>query len=433
MNHLMNITKKELRELLTPSSVASVLVVVVLFAALGSMMSGQTESAMAPQKLLVVNNDSDDWAVSQIESVYGATYPDADLSEYITVVDGPLAGQDLVDRMVEVGAGSAIVIGAGFHSNVTSHKTGEMYATYIYSSGGLFGNLSSAIAGSIISSLNLALMTDQGWTEPAIDTGASATNINGDFASGVTPTEIDSAVSSQNMMVPLIIMIVIVMIGSIVISSMGNEKENKTLETLLTMPVKRTTIVTGKLLAAGITGLVFGAAYMVGMMMYTNGIMSGTVSGVNLADIGLTIDAFDWVLILIQMFLAILAALGICMIMGAFAKNYKSAQTLTLPISVLAMIPMFVIMFMGWNGLPLVLQAVLFIIPFTHPMMVMTNLMFGDMTLVYAGIAYLAVFTVAVILVTVRLYKSDILITGISQNPYVVRMKAAFSGKKHTE
>ena len=258
MNHLLNITKKELRELLTPSSVASVLVVVVLFAALGSMMSGQTESAMAPQKLLVVNNDSDDWAVSQIESVYGATYPDADLSEYITVVDGPLAGQDLVDRMVEVGAGSAIVIGEGFYSNVTSHRTGEMYATYIYSSGGLFGNLSSAIAGSIISSLNLALMTDQGWTEPAIDTGASATYINGGFASGVTPTEIDSAVSSQNMMVPLIIMIVIVMIGSIVISSMGNEKENKTLETLLTMPVKRTTIVTGKLMAAVINVLVFG-------------------------------------------------------------------------------------------------------------------------------------------------------------------------------
>ena len=223
--------------------------------------------------------------------------------------------------------------------------------------------------------------------------------------------------------IAIIIMVVIVMIGSIVIGSMGNEKENKTLETLLTMPVKRTTIVTGKLLASAITGLVFGAAYMVGMMLYMNGLSSVSVSGLSLESIGLTLDLLDWVLILVQMFLAILCALGICMTLGAFAKNYKSAQTMTLPISVLAMIPMFVIMLLGWEGLPLIAQVLMFLIPFTHPMMVMNNLMFGEMTLVLMGVAYLAIFTVAIIAVTVRLYKSDILITGLSQDSRLVKMK----------
>lgn len=41
-------------------------------------------------------------------------------------------------------------------------------------------------------------------------------------------------------MIPLVIMIIIMMVDSIVINSMGFEKENKTLETLFTMPINKT-------------------------------------------------------------------------------------------------------------------------------------------------------------------------------------------------
>ena len=203
------------------------------------------------------------------------------------------------------------------------------------------------------------------------------------------------------------------MIGSIVISSIGNEKENKTMETLLTLPINRTTIVSGKLIGASISGLIMGALYMVGMYFYINGVMITTGDGVSLESLGLTLDVLDWIMVIATMFLAIICALGMCMILGAFAKNYKAAQTYVLPISVLALIPMFITMFGSYGELPMILQVLLFIIPFTHPMVVMQNLMFGNMAMVFGGLAYLLVFAFAMIYVTVRLYKSDILLTGI--------------------
>jgi ABC-2 type transport system permease protein len=103
------------------------------------------------------------------------------------------------------------------------------------------------------------------------------------------------------------------------------------------------------------------------------------------------------------------------MILGAFTKNMKSAQTMLMPITILAMVPMFITMFSSWGSLPIVGKAIVFAIPFSHPMMVMNNLMFGNMTLVLAGLVYLVIFTLVIILITVRIFKSDILITGLGQ------------------
>jgi len=115
------------------------------------------------------------------------------------------------------------------------------------------------------------------------------------------------------------------------------------------------------------------------------------------------------------------------MTLGAFAKNYKSAQTMTLPISLLAIIPMFITMFSGWYGSSILMKTILFVIPFSHPMLASEALLNDDYTLVFAGIAYMVVFALVGILITVRLYKSDILITGLSQNKYIQMMR----GKKN--
>ena len=455
MNHLLNITRKELKELLTPSTVLTVLVVLVMFAGLGMVFSQQAEDVTTPSPLLVVNEDTSlsgitdpegyQDAVAVINMLYGVQY-DLDPSQvpsYVTVHTGAMSDGDLFALMNEVGAGSVIIIKDGFAScieNMDANNPAVLDTKFIYESKGVFGSVSSMVAYNISNAVNQYISSQLVLTEtsnPFVLAPVSAANhytyFNGNFVEGVMPAEIDNALMNQSMIIPIIIMVIIMMIGSIVISSMGNEKENKTLETLLTMPVKRTTIVTGKLLAASITGLLFGAAYMVGMMFYMNGVTSGLSSSVDLNALGLTLDAVDWAIILLQMFLTILAALGICMILGAFVKNYKSAQTMTLPISVLAMIPMFVIMFMGWETLPTLGKVLLFVIPFTHPMMIMNNLMFGNMALVLGGLVYNAAFMLVVIYITVRLYKSDILITGLSQNKYVVRMRNMFLGGRQSE
>ena len=114
------------------------------------------------------------------------------------------------------------------------------------------------------------------------------------------------------------------------------------------------------------------------------------------------------------MFLGIIVSLGLCMILGAVAKNQKAAQTYILPISMLAVIPSFITMFSSIESMPFAVQIVLYAIPFTHPMTVMQSIMFGNTPLLIGGAVYLVLFSAALFFVTVRLYNSDVLITGFA-------------------
>ena len=432
MNHLLNLTKKELRELLTPGAIVSVLVMMFIFMGIGTMAGSEMESATAPPTIGLVNGDEggywSDFAVDSMYKFYEYTYgiPHEEVLGHIVVLDSHYGDNvRITDEMNEKGLDTAFGIPSDFTSKINSKTRVAIEEYYIFKSSGLIGSATSAVSSTIIPWISGCIskeLVESIVTDPAdaafvlspIIGNSTHTYIKGTVYDNVTPIDISSSMMSQTMFIPVVIMIIIIMIGSIVISSMGSEKENKTLETLLTMPVKRTTIVSGKLLASAITGLVYGMAYMIGMMFYMGGV-TGSLGGVNPADYGLSMGMTDWILVAAVFFLAIFCALGLCMILGAFTKNYKAAQTMTLPISVLAMIPMFVTMFSSWNALPGVMQAVLFAIPFTHPMMVMNNLMFDETAIVLAGLVYLLIFTAIVIMATVRLYKSDILLTGIGQ------------------
>ena len=438
MSHMTSIIRKEVRELLTPGSVISVLVMVVLFAGLGGLIGGEVDSAAElPTFGFVVDEEGnyyDGWNPYDVlcnETNYGA-----EADSKIMLMDSAYGDDEaILAEMREKGITSVLALpdADSFRESMTNGTQVTMKQYYLYEPTGLFGTVSSSVLSSVVSILNTSLsqeiMSSAGTgldydfvTNPIVSgTNDVSTIVDGEVHTGITPSDISNEITSQTLMIPIVIMIIIMMVGSIVISSMGSEKENKTLETLLTMPIKRTSIVSGKIVAAAIVGLVYGLAYMVGMSIYM-GSMTGTIAGsssVNLEDLGMSLDILDWFLIMVSMFLAIVCALGICMILGAFAKNYKSAQTMTMPLSILAMIPMFIIMFTGWYGSGGVLQAITFAIPFSHPMMAMQALMYGDMTLVLGGIAYMAVFALVSILITVRLYNSDILITGLGQNKYV--------------
>ena len=448
MNNLMNLTKKEIKELLAPGTIVSIVVMVVIFMGVGTIIGGEMDSATAPSKIGVVNGDPggewSEFAIASIygfyESTYGITHSEA--LEYVTVLESPYDNKLMItEEMIDKGLASAFGIPTGFTASINNQERAVIEEYNIFKNSGLLGSATSAVSSTAIpwisGNISYKLISESTGSADAdfllspVELSNQYIYINGEVHEGVTPIELSTTIMSQTMMVPIVIMMIIMVIGGMVISSMGSEKENKTLETLLTLPMSRTTIVSGKLLAAAFVGLIYGMAYMVGMSFYVGGIM-GSAGGVDLKDYGLSIGLVDWALIAIMIFLAIFCALGICMILGAFTKNFKASQTMILPISILAMIPMFITMFSSWNDLPGVAQVILFAIPFSHPMMVMNNLMFGDMTLVFAGIAYLVVFTIVIIMITVRLYKSDILLTGIGQTKAAKVSKAFLQRGKKT-
>lgn len=432
MNHILNIMRKEIREMLTPGSVISVLVMVVLFAGLGGLINSEVDKASEMPSIGYsgpTDGEFHGWNIyTELKSMYGA-----DADDRIVMV-GDVDIDSMVGCMEDNGLSAVITVPSDIYTELEAGHQVKIGQYYLYEPTGMFGSISSTVTTMIVSNLNAGLSrilidaeTSSAYefvTEPLVSGNAQInTIVNGTPYQGITPYDISNEVTSKTMMIPLVIMMIIIMVGSIVISSMGSEKENKTLETLLTMPIKRTSIVSGKILAASVVGLVYGLAYLVGMSIYMNA-MTGNMStgSVDLDALGMSLNTTDWILIMISMFLAIVCALGICMVLGAFAKNYKSAQTMMMPLSILAMIPMFITMFSGWYGSGIAVKIITFAIPFSHPMMAMQALMYGDVSLVLAGIAYTAVFAVAMIAVTVWLYRSDILITGIGQNKLVQKL-----------
>lgn len=151
---------------------------------------------------------------------------------------------------------------------------------------------------------------------------------------------------------------------------------------------------------------------MVDLSYYATSFTQG--GDVDLARYGLQLTAVDYGLITLSLFVALTAGLSLCMVLGTFAKNYNSAQTLTVPVSVLALIPMYLVMFRDFAtlSLPLTLKDLLFAIPFSHPMLAMRALLFDNYTLVIAGIVYVALFALALIAVAVWIFGTDRLLTG---------------------
>lgn len=421
MNHLLNLIRKELKELLTPGTVVTMMAMALIFVGMGAMIGAQSDQAVSDltgMKFGYYNADAEDsnyaYSTANLATLGGIELTSGDVSSSDTVMS----------TLIERGLGFILVVDADFSEDVAIASKGKLSVYYNQKGLSMFDSTSSAMASAILAQFN-RLVSDQYLAENGIsdadfirsptDIEGRVTILNGKVYEGVTPDDIIGAVSAQQIFIPIIIMLVIIMIGSILISSMGNEKENKTLETLLTMPVKRTTVVAGKIIGSAIAGLLFALVYMFGMYYYMNAITGTALSGgISLSDIGLTLSIFDWTIVTAFMFLSIICALGLCMILGAFVKDYRAAQMYVMPISILALIPMILTIFSDFQSMSPVLQAVLFLIPFSHPMMIMNSLLMEQTFLVIGGFAYMIVFALLSVYITVRIYNSDILLSGWS-------------------
>ncbi len=422
MSALGNIIKKELKELLTPATILPIVVIALIFGSIGSSMEGIQEELDEKPVLGFINEDNSTLSTivtSVLENESEIIFNSSDIADK----------QYGLEQVKQQDGMALIVINKNFSTDILNDTRGGLEVYWMMKGAGLFDTISSGVVEQLIISINReiskALIEDNTTVNASIalwPTSRIDTTYFKDKEIGLSPGAISGMLSSQSMLIPIVIMMIIIMAGNMVISSMALEKENKTLETLLTLPVKRTHIVTGKIVASAIIGLLFAVVYMFGMSRYFQGFqMSGEL---NLADFDLALTSSDFLLIGISLFITLIAALALCMLLGTMAKNYKSAQTLTFPVTMLAMIPMFVTMFADFDTLPLALKGLLFAIPFSHPMMASRALIFNDYVLVIGGIIYVLIFAIVTISIVVWVFKTDRLLTGST------RTKKLFSFKK---
>jgi len=415
MSALGNIIKKELKELLTPATFLPIIIVALLFSLMGNGIQGVTESVNEPPIIGIINEDNGSLA----NIATGVLNNNSKVVFNSSSLEEKQAGLDFVKQENGV---ALIIINHNFSNQILSGKQATLEIYWIMKGAGLLDTISSSIVENLLTTIrtNISMELIQGNTS-ANTTNATVvldptirfetTYLKGKEFVGISPNILSQIFSTQSLFIPIIMMMIIIMAGSIVITSMALEKESKTFETLLTMPVKRTSIVTGKIVASAIIGLILAIIYMIGMNYYFQGFQfSG--GGEILTKYNLVLDTQGFMIVGISLFIALIAGLALCMLLGTFAKNYKSAQTLTFPITMLALVPMFITMFADFDTLPLAIKALIFAIPFSHPMMASRALIFGNYTLVIGGMIYVTIFAIVTIAIVVWLFKTDRILTG---------------------
>jgi len=423
MSNTSKLIMKEVKELLTPATLIPIIIVAVVFGSLGSAISGSTNVLSEKPTIGLINQGNgplSQFVYENIASQAKITYNQSDV----------IAG---INAVKDQGGVCLIVINSSFDSNITSNHSASITIYWIIRGAGIADALSTAPVEVVLSQTSQKLsrhLIDESLSSNSSVilqpfTRADSTDFKGKLILGISPGTIASVITNTSLIMPLIVMMVIIYGGSMVINSMGTEKENKTLETLLTLPVSRNSIVMGKLVGATIVGLIMAVIYMVGMGYYMT---SFTLSApIDLAMYGISLDLPKYILIGVSLFLALMCALALCLILGIFTKNYKAAQSMTLPITMLALIPMFVLMFTDFDSLPVIGQALIFAIPFSQPTIAARALMFDDYTIVIAGIVYNAIFGLVTMFIAVKLFKMDILLTGRVKSAEQKRRLSLFS------
>jgi len=422
MSALGNIIKKELRELMTPSTFVPIIIIAILFGSLGNAI-GSIEEELEEKPIIgfidIDNTNLSKIATNILEGYADVVFNSSDLNEK----------EIGIETLNEKDGIALLIIPSNFSENILNNKTGDLEIYWIMKGAGVFDSLSSSAVDYLITIINKNISYELISTNTSVNATIAltptqrddTTYFKGRELTGVSPNDVTGILSSQSTIIPIVMMMIIIMAGSIVISSMALEKENKTLETLLTLPVKRVSIVAGKIIASAIIGLILAIIYIIGFSYYmTSFQFSGPVS---LTSLGLVLSPGDFLILGLSVFVTLIAALSLCMLLGTMAKNFKSAQTLTFPVTILALIPMFMTMFKDFDTLPLALKGFLFAIPFSHPMMAPRALIFDDYMLVLAGIIYVLIFSIIMIFIVVYIFKTDRLLTGSIKKKKVLNLK----------
>jgi len=406
---------KELKELMRDPKILVGMIVLplIMFPVLGLVMGFAVQSAQEEAQratLLVVNNDNNGTWSNALVTFLNSTMN-------VEVVRD-ISPQNIVDQGVlgKYNSTMFLEIPSGFSTNLTMHADGAWNITGMVNvygvfngGGGIFSGIGGTAVTAVVAGFNRAVAPD-------VVAVSQSSIIKGQIEQGVDASTLSSLMLSQSIALPITIMIMLTYAMQIAATSVAMEKEEKTLETLLTTPVDRFAILMGKvsstIIVAGAASIavLVGYNYMIGSI--SNGI-AGNISGsVDLVALGLVPSVGGYILLGVSLFFTLLSALALAVIMSAFSENVRGAQALVGYIYPLIFIPSLALVYLDVNSLPLAVKAIFYAIPYSHPIIAAKAVITGDYGIVVFGIVYVAIFTVVIMYIASRLFATEKILTA---------------------
>ena len=406
-----NILIKELKELIRDPKIflGMIIVPLIIFPVFGGIMSYSMQSAQEKAEkasVLVLNNDGGKYSEIFIN------FLDSSVKVFVENNTTPEEAITL-DLLSKYDTTQFIEIPSDFSANMSEHIevnpniTASVKFYGVFSGTGMFEDIGSSMLDGLVELFNRAIAPD------VVHQKKSAV-IKGEIVEGVDPSMLSGLMILQSIAMPITIIILLTYSMQIAATSVAMEKEEKTLETLLTLPMDRFSILMGKLSGSIIVAGVGALAYMFGFNYFMGSFMSAIPTGasLDLASLGLVPSLFGYLLLGISLFVTLLSALALAVIISAFSEDVRGAQSLVGFIYPLVFIPSLLLMYLDINSLPSALRIVIYAIPYTHPIIAAKAVTTGDYLTVVLGIVYVTAFTLVIMYGASRLFATEKILTA---------------------
>ncbi len=418
MKRFTNLLKKEIKELVTKQLIISLAFTILLFNFIGQVSKKEVQKAIGIQTISALDQDGSAASQALLKGLESARFK-------ILGQSGKTKEQAL--ETAKSGESKLLlVIPAGFGDSLKDLKPSEIETYSFMRTFSLIGARGQIVVGGVISALNNLISNNFLKDKlPEFDPQSLKNPIKSkDFvvvrdrmAEG-SAAQVAGLISQQSLLIPVVLMMIVMYSSQMVISAVAMEKQNKTLETLLTVPIKRTSIITAKMLAAGLVGLISAGVYMFAFKGFVGGIgeeaaRAGAQAGgaAMMRQLGLYFSTSGYVILGLSLFLAILVALALAMILGVLAEDFRSAQNMIMPLMFMVMIPYFISLFADINTVALPIKLFILAIPFSHPFLVSQNLYLGNYGMIAGGLGYMLVIFVVLVIFAARVFSSDKILT----------------------
>jgi ABC-2 type transport system permease protein len=418
MKRFTNLLKKEIKELVTKQLVISLAFTVILFNFIGQVSKKEVQKAIGVQTISALDLDGSPGSQALLKGLESARFKILDQS-----------GKTKEEAIETAKAGESkllLVIPSGFGETLTDLQPSQIETYSFMRSFSLIGARGQVVVQSVISALNNVLSDNflrdklPGYDPQSLKNPIKSKDyviVKDRMAEG-SANMVAGLISQQSLIIPVVLMMIVIYSSQMVISAVAMEKQNKTLETLLTVPIKRTSIITAKMLAAGLVGLISAGVYMFAFKGFVGGIgeeaaKAGAEAGgaVMMKQLGLTFNTTGYVVLGVSLFLAILVALALAMILGVLAEDFRSAQTMIMPVMFMVMIPYFISLFADINTVALPVKILILAIPFSHPFLVSQNIYLGNYRMIALGLGYMFIVFVVLVVFAARIFSTDKILT----------------------
>ena len=330
-----------------------------------------------------------------------------------------------INKSVEVGATALIVVPEEFSANIDLGKRANLRVYSILNSISLAESAKQSRVSALLEGFSKELsmmLIERGM--PERDPEVVLRPLVSNYISVLrgkrieAPPQLLFSLMTSQFMMPWLAFMVLISAANLSATSMAMEKEEKTLEVLMTLPVSRFTILLSKLAGPSIVALLASLSSIAGFKIY----MDFMIFRAEIGDVSVKINIptepstmyLLYTMIGITFFLSIMATLALALALSVFTQDVRSAQQLVGNVLVpLMIIPSIVLMFIEPEMLPLPVRVFIYALPFSYPTLILKHAIYQEVSMIILpGIVYLCLFTLIVLYFTAKLFSTERVITA---------------------